>query len=118
MDGSSRSCGRCVGHCAGVTPRRILSSCGANSSPDWCRDPTAAPPLAARFRVDISEKCIDWARRHYAGAGHSAEEFKRMRSKLATELGLSHNVVCHLAEGHVYRPHRFRADFPLGEKQG
>lgn len=56
--------------------------------------------------VDISQKCIDWARRNFHQQGWTfltADEFKQTRAEHIAELGLSLDVVYHLIEDEVYR---------------
>lgn len=56
--------------------------------------------------VDISEKCIEWARKQFHGRGYTfltADEFRSERTEGMCELGLSLDVVYHLIEDEVYR---------------
>lgn len=56
--------------------------------------------------VDISEKCIAWARRHFDRSRWeflTADEFRDARTEGMCELGLSLDVTYHLIEDEVYR---------------
>lgn len=56
--------------------------------------------------VDISEKCIEWARRHFHRAHWeflTADEFAAARTEGMYELGLSLDVIYHLVEDEVYK---------------
>lgn len=61
--------------------------------------------------VDISDKCIDWARRHVRRPGWSfmtLDAFQQSSPRPTAEVGLSLDVVYHLVEDEVYR--RYLAD--------